>query len=613
MAKSKKGASTLVYALMALLILGLGGFGVRNFGGSVRSIATVGDRDIAVTEYARALNREMQSVSQQIGQNANMAVLQTLGRDAAVRGALISGAALDNEAERIGISVGDEDVRQRIMSAREFQGLSGKFDREAYTFALKQEGLSEVEFETKLREEAARGILQGAVVGGVAAPEVYGATLTAWATETRGFTHAELIAADLPEPVPEPTDEEIKAHYDANVAAFTSPETRAITYVWLKPEALLGEVTVDEEALKAAYEARKAEFVTPERRLVERLVFPSQEEAATAKARIDAGEASFADVVAGRGLALADIDLGEVGEADLGPAGAGVFALTEPGVVGPLDTDLGPALFSMNAILPGQETTFEEARQDLESEVALDRARRLVLDRSAGIEDALAGGATLEEIAGEAGMEIGKIDVDATTEEGIAAYAAFREAALAVQEGDYPELKELEDGGVFALRLDELRAPAPIPMADVREDVTASWRVAETQKRLAALAAEYLEKLQNGATLEGLGLVVTRHAKAGRGKFVEGLPTAVVEKVFSTEEGGHAVVEAEGVHLIRVDAVTASDPADPEVAALRASVETQLRQAIANDIYTAYLTALQTEAGIVLNASAIEAVHAQMR
>ncbi len=62
---------------------------------------------------------------------------------------------------------------------------------------------------------------------------------------------------------------------------------------------------------------------------------------------------TFEQVVAERGLALADIDLGEQARDDLGAAGDAIFALDEPGVVGPLPSDLGPALYRMNAILVG--------------------------------------------------------------------------------------------------------------------------------------------------------------------------------------------------------------------------------------------------------------------
>ena len=66
--KKRKGSVVLVWVLMAMLVAGLGGFGVTNFGGGTASIATVGDRPIDVTDYARALQQELQAFSAQIGQ-----------------------------------------------------------------------------------------------------------------------------------------------------------------------------------------------------------------------------------------------------------------------------------------------------------------------------------------------------------------------------------------------------------------------------------------------------------------------------------------------------------------------------------------------------------------
>ena len=61
-------------------------------------------------------------------------------------------------------------------------------------------------------------------------------------------------------------------------------------------------------------------------------------------------------------LTLDDIDLGDVSKSDLGAAGEAVFALASPGIVGPFMSDLGPALFRMNAVLAAQNTTFDAAK-----------------------------------------------------------------------------------------------------------------------------------------------------------------------------------------------------------------------------------------------------------
>src|SRR5690606_18318589 len=103
-----------------------------------------------------------------------------------------------------------------------------------------------------------------------------------------------------------------------------------------------------------------------------------------------------------------------------------------------------------------------------------DQARRQIERMEGDIEDLLASGAGLEELADETPMELGTITLDAGSAEGPAAYDAFREAAMAAVEGDFPEMHRLGDGGVFALRLDEVRPAALRPLAEVRDEVAAA-------------------------------------------------------------------------------------------------------------------------------------------
>lgn len=608
------GKNTVVWILMAMLILGLGGFGVTNFSGGVRAIGAVGDTEIGVNDYARALRDEMNAASAQLGQNIGMTEARAFGIDQSVQARLFAAAAVDEQARRIGVSVGDAEVRRQIVAASAFQGLDGTFDRETYKLALRQQGMTEAEFEEKLRADSARLILQGAVVGGVPAPQAMTGLFTAYITETRAISHAEITAADLAAPLPEPTEEQLQGFHSAEAALFTRPEQRQISYVWLSPEALLNQVSLDEEALRATYQARLSEFVTPERRLVEELVYPTEDEAKAAKARLDAGEVSFADLAAERGLTLADIDKGEVTEQQLGAAGEAVFALTEPGVVGPLTSDLGPALYAMNAILEAQEVTFEQAREELSSEAAMDRARRMIADQATEFEDLLAGGASLEDLGQETLMEFGQIAFSADSQDGIAAYESFRNAAASVAAEDFPELRELDDGGVFALRLDAITPPELIAFDEVREAVTDAWRQAETHKALLARAAEVTALADNGATLSSQGLLTTTVGRLPRGGFLEGQPAALTETAFTLAPGKAAVVDAENrVIVVVLDAVQASDPADAEVKAVNDSVATQLSQSMAQDLFALYARAAQVEAGLTINSAAISAVQAQMQ
>ncbi|MDN5568963.1 MAG: SurA N-terminal domain-containing protein, partial [Paracoccus sp. (in: a-proteobacteria)] len=488
-----KGKSTVVWILLGLMVLGLGGFGVTSFSGGTTEVGSVGDTKITADEYARALQSQMRSLSQQTGQQITMAQAQQMGLPVAVQSQLIGAAALAEQARRIGVSVGDEQVAQTIMQAGAFKGPNGSFDRTAYSEILRRERMTEADFEATVRDDESRMLLQSAVADGVTAPEPMVDQTARWLLQTRDFAWRELTADDLAEPIADPDEATLKAWHEANGDRFTAPETRKITYAWITPDMLSSEVTLDDAALKAVYDQNIDQFQRPERRMVGRLVFPSADEAQAARGQIDAGDKPFEAFVIERGLTLDDIDLGEVTRADLGTAADPVFQAQQPGIVGPVDTDLGPALFSVNAILDPVDISFEDARDDLRGEAALSRAARQIQDRAADFEDLLAGGATLEDVAKDTEMQLGQVDwtAEGAPEEGsIAGYEAFRERATDISTSDFPQLFELADGGVFALRLDEIVPPTLRPFDEVREQVLADWKEAELQRRLLDLASE---------------------------------------------------------------------------------------------------------------------------
>lgn len=622
-----KGKSTVVWLLMGMVLLGLGGFGITNFSGtSTAAIGAVGDTEITADDYLRGIRSEMQGFAAQTGQNLTPEQARTFGIPQTVQARLFTAAALEEEARRIGLSVGDETVLRDLTAAPGFQTTGGEFDPVRYQEVLRQEGLRPAEFEEDVRMDAARLILQRAVIGGVTVPPTLREGTAAWILEKRDFSWDELTAEDLSAPVAAPDDETLTAWHKANADRFTSPEVRRITYAWLTPEMLADTVQLDEAALRDLYQGRISEFQQPERRMVERLVYESEEAAAAAKARLDAGQVTFEQLAAERGLTLSDIDLGEVSEADLGAAGPAVFALAQPGVVGPVQTDLGPALMSMNAILEPVNIPFEQAVVDLRAEAAADRARRVIEEQAADLEDRIAGGATLEDLAEATDMELGSIDFSAETpSEGIAAYQSFRERARAVTPTDFPQIFQLDDGGVFALRLDEVVAPALIPFEEVRDEVLADWTAAETRRELKARAEERKLLVESAASgdlpppAEGTAPAPATTFRTAtdveRDTGIEDVPQAVVAQGFRLAEPGEvSVVEAEGrVFLIRLDGIKPADLSAEEAAPVVNGVAQRLTESLQSDLFQAYARALQAQHGITLNDGALAAADARIQ
>ena len=608
-----KVSKTFIWILMGLLMIGLAGFGATSLTGTARSVATVGDKDVTVDAYLRGLRNELNALSAQAGRTVTMAEAQEIGLDRQVLSQLVTARALDNEADRIGLSVGDAQVAEQLRAVPAFRGADGEFDREAYRFALRNNGLTEAEFETQLREETARTLLQSAIVAGNALPETYTDTLLAYSGETRDFTWATLTAADLQTGLPVPDEDRLRAYYEENIDAYTLPERRDITYLWLTPEMIVDTVEVDEDALRAAYEEREEEFNLPERRLVERLVFADEASAEAAMARLDEGT-DFETLVEERGLALADIDLGDVTREDLGAAAEPVFAAEPGAVVGPAPSDLGPALFRINGVLEAQTTTFEQARPDLRDALALDRARRVIEGLAQSLDDELAAGATLEELAADTEARLGQITWHSGMGDGIAGYDAFRELAASLEEGDFPEMRQLGDGGIFALRLNEIVPPSPEPFETVRDRVQAGWDRRETTRLLEAQAETLAEQIGAGSGFEEAGIAARQETGLGRNARLADMPPAILSAVFDMAPGDLRVVPGAGeVHLVRLDAINPVDEDDADMQALARALRDQAASDIAQDLYRAYAAALQSSAGITLNQSAINAVHANIQ
>lgn len=611
--KKKRGASLMAWVLMAMLVAGLGGFGVENFGGGQSAIGRVGDAEITANDYAREMRTQVNALSKKFGTPLSFAEARGLGIDKQVLAGLVNRAALDDEAARIGLSVGDAAVAGELAKISTFQGIDGSFDRKTYGQTLEQNGTNEAEFEAGLRRDVARSLLTGAVSGGAVAPVALIDTLFAWAGEKRGFSLLVLDEAALATPLPAPTAAEVKAHYDANLATYTRPEAKRIQYAALLPETLAPAIDVPEDEVKAAYQARLSDFVIPEKRLVERLVYPTEEAAAEAKTRHDQG-VSFDALVGERGLTLDDVDMGDVSRAELGEAAEAVFALQGPGVIGPLPSSLGPALYRMNAVLAAQETTYDQARPDLLLALQTEAAAKEIADKVEAVDDALAGGTTLEELAREFGMTFATTDyaAGAGDNDAIATYAGFRNAADKLAEGDFPEAVLLEDGGLVSLQMLETVPPSPVPLDKITDKVTEATRAAALVKALAAQAAAAKTAVDGGAALETQGTVIVVEPQ-DRQASLEMAPPAVLSAAFEMQPAEVRLIEDAGfVGLVRLDSITPADKASEDGTALREAIEVNIARAVADDITALFTAALGQKAGITLDQPMIDAVNSQL-
>jgi peptidyl-prolyl cis-trans isomerase D len=133
------------------------------------AVAKVEGEPITVRDFTTQLNRRMQMFRGQ-GGNISDQMLKQLGIDRQVLQELIDEQAMLAEADRLGLSVNDSEVRAQILNFPAFQE-NGHFigeDRYRALLRMQRPPLTPGDFEEALRKDLLREKLQAAVTGWVA-------------------------------------------------------------------------------------------------------------------------------------------------------------------------------------------------------------------------------------------------------------------------------------------------------------------------------------------------------------------------------------------------------------------------------------------------------------
>lgn len=184
-AKKSKISKIFFFFVLSLAVLAMVGFGLTGiFSQSISaSVATVGKVDVSADDYFRSIQNEISSVSQQFGTQLTIEQALLFGLDRNVLQRLITQAAYENEAQRLGVSVGDATVKDALLSNPGFQGLTGTFDEDVYKDAIRRSGMNPAEYEALVRSDASQLLIQAAVSAGVNLPDE--ATLAVSTTSAR--------------------------------------------------------------------------------------------------------------------------------------------------------------------------------------------------------------------------------------------------------------------------------------------------------------------------------------------------------------------------------------------------------------------------------------------
>lgn len=616
-----KAAGVVVKLLFALLIVSFAVWGIGDYAflrqGDPTAIE-VGSTKVTASQLSAEYRNEINRLRQAFGQLDSETARQFGLMDQVVQ-RTVTQTLLDQAADKLGVRIGDEVLRSRILAEPTFQTPGGQFDRQRFQQFLQQASLSEGAFLQLFRKEYTRDLVTEAVGAGARGPDPLLDRLYRYRNEKRGGETVFVPASSFTD-VGTPDEAQLQSVYDDNREPFTAPEYRAVSVLRIGPEEVQAQVQVDDRQLEEEYRARLPELRRPERRELAQLLFADEAAAKTAHVKI-AGGADFAETGKEAGQPPEQQILGKVTRDDLPPQLAEpVFALTKGGVSAPVQSPFGWHILKVSDIEPGVEPGFAEVKDRLAQELRQKLAGDVAYELATKVEDAHAGGASLEDAAGKNGLQVTRLAAvdlrgqDATGKP-IPLLAGARDVLASIFQtasGRETQLTEGAEGVWYIARVDGVTPSALKPLAEVREDVVKLWQTERREEEARKRGEAILAEVKSGKTLEAaaapFNLKPVKIEPVVRATGFDPrapVPPEVNSRLFSIALNETATVPShDGVYVVKLAEVVPADPAaDP---AGLAQLRDQLRQQVGSDLVAAYAAALRQRYGVSINQSVID-------
>ncbi len=624
-----KGSSWIVRIMFLLLILSFVGWGIGDYVNTPigdRTVAEVGNVEINSTQLRYDVDRDIRRLQSAFGGNLDLEQARQLGVVDRALSNLVEKTLFTVYAQQLALAAPDDLLQRRLFGDPAFRDAAGNFDHARFTALLRDNNITEASYIAAVRDEIRHGNILNAMGAGIAAPRTLAEALHDFRGEKR-VAMTILVPDSSIVDLPVPDDAALAAFHAENADRYQAPGYRNLTIVRLEPELLVPQIKIPEEELRAAYESRKAEFDVPERRHIQQIVLPDEAAAKGAFDKLKQGR-TFADVAREAGN-RDPIDLGTVTRGELAPVlgealADAAFATPAGQTAEPRSGPLGWHVISVLAIEPAKTSTFEEARDRLNHDLALREATDGLIQIANQLDDQIGGGASLADAAAALDLPVQTVAaVDATGKApdgadvtDLAGNEQLLGLAFATAEGEDSPQTETSTGGYVVLRVNSVTPAALRPLAELREKVLADWQDAERQKAAAAKAQSIAERIQSThedlakvATEMLLPVLTSQPVSRDAGDDASNVSAALAAKLFELKVGEVATSrgakdDGEVVAVLTEVKPAGTASAAAEIDALRQGLVT----ALTNDVYQQFSASLRRDIPVSIDERAVQSL-----
>ena len=617
---------SLFIVVVAFILLYIPNF-LRNrpLGSGVHDVvASVEGRDITVNNFRRVYQQQMQAYRRAYGGNIDEKLLKQLGIDQRIIQQMIDEEAALAEAERLGITASDEEVRARILVMPAFQE-NGQFigdQRYRQLLESNEPPLRPAEFEEQIRRGITISKLQGA--------------LTDWVTVSDAEVNAEVkrrsekvklavvsFPSDKFREATTVSDAEIATHFNDHKAEYRIPEKRKVRFALVDLPAIRERAQISPQDVQRYYEDNEQQYSTPEQVRASHILLKTEgkddeavkKQAEDLLAKIKGG-ADFAQLATKFSEDEASAKKG--GDLDFFPKGRMVpefdkvaFSLQPGQISDVVKTQFGYHIIKVVEKKPASKRSLDEVKAQIEDQLKQDRAQNEAQRTADSLAGLLKKPADLDTVAKPRGLVVSESGFFAREEPiaglGMAPGVAAR--AFELKDGEVSEAIRTLQGFAFITvtgRQDARDPSLDEVKARVREDVVKEKSV-ETARQKAAALAPQLKSGDFTAAAKSAGLEAKTTDLIARGAPIAnaGVSPAVDAVAFALPAGGVSdpIVTDTGAVVVKV--LEKAGVTDAEMAKQRDTVKTELLNERRNRFYNAYMTKARERMRININREAI--------
>jgi peptidyl-prolyl cis-trans isomerase D len=572
-------------------------------------IARVNGQSISVLEFRVAYQRQVAAYRSAYGSNISEQLLKQLGFEQQILQQLVNEQAMLAEAGRLGMTVTDDEVRQRILSMPDFQRNGQFIGEEQYRAMLNsaRPPLTSGEFEASLRRQLIVEKLR--------------AVATDWLTVTDGEADVEytrrtekvkvqlvhVSAATFLSQV-SASDADVAAYYESHKENYRIGERRKVRYVLVDADALRKGVVVTSREIERYYNDNLELVSTPEQVRASHILFKTAgKDEATVRA---AAEKVLAQVKAGSDFAeLAKKYSEDESNAKVGgdldyfargrmvPEFDEAAFSAEPGVLPALvKTSYGFHIIKIVDKKAGTTRTLDEVKKQISEQLIGERAQKLADSVSDEVAKQISAPADLEKVAKARGWKVEETGFFAADEPILALGASPQVTAeiFALKEGEISA--PLRVGRGYAIAALVGRQDPSIPKLDevkdkVRNDVLKDKASKLAADKAAAIGASLKSAADFAAAAKKAGLEAKTSELVARGTALPdvGLNATVEKTAFGLAAGATSdpITTLDGTTIVKV--LQRQDVTPAEMASSRESVRRDLLDERRSQFFTAYM------------------------